>query len=100
MWTVADLAGELALPEARVRFWIAAGLLTSARGRLSDQALHRFLCAHPDAWADGRRSPWIDALLTDPDLTAKHACGAVPHAPPTPASPWDRYAALVAEGGA
>lgn len=100
MWTVADLACELAVPEARVRFWIAAGLLTPARGRLSDQAIHRFLCAHPAVWADGRRSPWIAALLTDPDVCAKHRCGATPRAEESPVGPWDRYAALVAEGGA
>jgi hypothetical protein len=96
MWTLADLACELAVPEARVRFWIAAGLLTSARGQLSDQALHRFLCGHPTAWADGRRTPWIVALLTDPDVCAHHACGAVPSVAP-PAGAWDRYVALVAE---
>jgi hypothetical protein len=96
MWTLADLACELDVPEARVRFWIAAGLLTPARnGQLSDQALHRFLCGHPIAWADGRRTPWIVALLTDPDARDKHACGAVLPA----AGAWDRYAALVAEDG-
>lgn len=98
MWTLADLADELDLPEARVRFWVAAGLLRAGKaGRLSDAALHRFLCTHPHAWADGRRTPWIAALLTDPDLTRGHACGAVPSPVTARVGPWNRYADLLGE---
>ena len=95
-YTLADLACELAVPVARVRYWVASGQVRAyAHGtRLSDAAIHAFLCAHPAAWQrpDYTPTPWITGMLTDAYLRAAHrGCGPRTAQPGAPRRAFDRY---------
>jgi phage terminase Nu1 subunit (DNA packaging protein) len=71
-YKVKEVAEMLAVPPARVQYWVGEGLLLTKGGRITDHSFSTFLCEHSKKIPFETLKPDMQAWLAEMGYPAEH----------------------------